>query len=56
MRNKWRGKSKMQNKQREREHSPIDAETFEEWRANFMKDQTDEGELRGNIATAVIGG
>jgi len=55
MRNKWRGKSKMQNKQRG-EHSPIDAETFEEWRANFMKDQTDEGELRGNIATAVIGG
>ena len=57
MRNKWRGKSKMLNKRREHtEHFPVDAETFEEWRANFMKDQTDEGELRGNIATAVIGG
>jgi phosphodiesterase/alkaline phosphatase D-like protein len=43
MRNKWRGNSKIQNNRREREHPPIDAETFEEWRTNFMKEQTDEG-------------
>jgi hypothetical protein len=58
----------MLNKRREHtEHFPVDAETFEEWRANFMKEQTDEGEPPraggsagvigdGNIATAIIGG
>jgi hypothetical protein len=56
--NKWRGKSnKRRTAQREHpNHLPINEASFEQWRQGFMEDQTDEGELRGNIATAMIGG
>jgi hypothetical protein len=55
MSKKWRGKPNKRRREHP-EHVAIDEASFEQWRHGFMKDQADEGELRGNIATAVIGG